>query len=75
MSVTAASTPRRLVRLRDARVAELTGHAPLSSLYDMARAEPPRLPGIVKIGRRVLVDLDQLEAWIDRGGDRSRNRA
>lgn len=67
----ADETPRRrrLVLLRDPRVRELT-QAPLSSLYDKARANPPRLPGIVRIGRRVLIDLDKLEDWIDAGGER-----
>lgn len=40
---------------------------PLSSLYDHARAG--RLPGVVRVGRRVLFDLDKLTEWVDRGGE------
>lgn len=39
---------------------------PKSSIYDLARYG--KLPGEVRVGRRVLFDLDQLEAWIDSGG-------
>ncbi len=39
---------------------------PKSSLYDLARYG--KLPGVVRVGRRVLFDLDQLESWIDSGG-------
>ena len=59
---------RRVVPLRDPRVRELLGDLPLSTLYDLARASPPGLPGVVRVGRRVLVDLAKVEAWIDRGG-------
>ncbi len=37
-----------------------------STLYDGFRDR--RIPGAVKVGRRLLIDLDQLEAWIDAGG-------
>ena len=60
---------RRIVRLRDPQVRALLGNVPLSTLYDLARASPPRLPGVVRVGRRVLVDLAKVEEWIDRGGD------
>ena len=73
MTVPAHTPRRRLVPLHDPRVGELTGNAPLSSRYDMARSDPPRLPGIIRIGRRVLIDLDKLEKWIDNGGQRSGN--
>ena len=39
---------------------------PKSSLYDLARYG--KIPGVVRVGRRVLFDLDQLEAWIESGG-------
>ena len=63
---------RRIVRLRDPRVRALLGNLPLSTLYDLARASPPRLPGVVRVGRRVLVDLAKVEAWIDGGGGATR---
>ena len=39
---------------------------PKSSLYDLARYG--KLPGVVRVGRRVLFDLDVLEDWILDGG-------
>ena len=39
---------------------------PKSSLYDLARYG--KLPGVVRVGRRVLFDLDVLEEWILDGG-------
>lgn len=63
---------RRIVRLRDPRVRALLGNVPLSTLYDLARASPPKLPGVVRVGRRVLVDLAKVEAWIDSGGGGTR---
>lgn len=56
---------RRLVPLRDPQVRALLGNTPLSTLYDLARASPPRLPGVLRIGRRVMIDLAKVEAWID----------
>lgn len=40
---------------------------PLSSVYDHAKAN--RFPGIVRIGRRVLINEQKFEAWIDQGGE------
>ncbi len=37
-----------------------------NSIYDAARYG--RLPGVVRVGKRVLFDLDVLDAWIDAGG-------
>ena len=37
------------------------------SLYCLVREG--RLPGVVRIGRRVYFDLDQLDAWIKEGGE------
>ena len=59
---------RRIVPLRDPRVRELLGNLPLSTLYDLARTSPPQLPGVVRVRRRVLVDLGKVEAWVDAGG-------
>ena len=39
---------------------------PKSSLYDLARYG--RMPGVVRVGRRLLFDLDVLDEWIDAGG-------
>ena len=39
---------------------------PKSSLYDLARYG--RMPGVVRVGRRLLFDLDVLDDWIDEGG-------
>ena len=61
---------RRLVPLSDPGVRELTGAVPVSTLYQLARHVPPRLPGVVKIGRRVQIDLEKLEAWVEAGGER-----
>ena len=55
--------PSRLVPLRDPRVRALVD-LPTSSLYEMARKSPPHLPGIVRIGRRVMIDLVALESWV-----------
>jgi len=41
---------------------------PKSSLYDLARYG--RMPGVVRVGRRLFFDLDQLDAWIASGGGR-----
>jgi len=70
----ASQSRRRLVSLRDPQVRELLGCLPLSTLYDLARASPPKLPGIIRIGRRVLVDLDKVEAWIEAGGQGKEGR-
>ena len=39
---------------------------PKNSLYDLARYG--RLPGVVRVGRRLLFDLDIINDWIDAGG-------
>lgn len=62
---------RRLVPLSDPAVRELTGEIAVSTLYQLARHVPPRLPGVVKVGRRVLIDLEKLEAWVDAGGEKA----
>jgi len=44
------------------------GTSPLSTLYDLARASPPQMPGVVRTGRRALVALAKVEEWIEAGG-------
>ena len=39
-----------------------------NTIYDAARLGT--LPGVVKVGRRVLFDLDVIDRWIDAGGGR-----
>ena len=39
---------------------------PKSSVYELARYG--RMPGVVRVGRRLLFDLDVLAEWIDSGG-------
>lgn len=75
MTVPAPETPhgvttqprrRRLAKAKD--VAAYLG-LPLSTLYDRARTDPPLVPGVVRIGRLLRFDLDQVEEWVDAGGD------
>lgn len=60
--------PRRRRLAKAQAVADYLG-LPLSTLYDRARADPPQVPGVVRIGRLLRFDLDQVEAWVDQGGD------
>lgn len=66
-SVAATEQPRpgrrRLGTMQD--VAD-TLAIPVASAYDLARAD--RLPGLVRVGRLVRVDLDALDRWIEAGG-------
>lgn len=55
-----------------AEVAKMLG-LPLTTMYDHARANT--IPGAVRIGRRVLFDLDKLEPYIKAGGDRQSGQA
>lgn len=48
-------------------VAELLS-LPLPSVYAHARTR--QIPGVVRVGRRVLFDLEKVEAWVDAGGSR-----
>jgi hypothetical protein len=61
-----ADRPRRRLGTID----DLRELIPLArnSLYDAARYG--RMPGVVRVGRRVLFDLDVVDAWIDAGGGR-----
>lgn len=60
----------RVPRLRLATAAEVARMLglPLTTVYDHARANT--IPGAVRIGRRVLFDLDELEPYVKAGGDR-----
>lgn len=42
---------------------------PRSSVYEAARANPPRIGGVVRIGRSIRFDLDKFNAWLDEGGE------
>ena len=55
-------------RRRLGTIEDLRAIIPLAknTIYDSARLG--RLPGVVKVGRRVLFDLDVIDAWIDAGG-------
>lgn len=59
----------RLVRRRWANARDVSRvlPIPLSSLYDHARSG--RIPGVVRVGRRVLFDLDKLDEWLGQGGE------
>jgi hypothetical protein len=59
------SSRRRLATLDEVKRDLLP--LPKSTLYDRARYG--KLPGVVRVGRRIFVDLDVLETWIDNGGD------
>jgi len=61
---TKARRRRRLARPQ--AVAEMLD-MPMSSLYD--RTKRGLMPGTIRIGRRIMYDLDILDAWLDAGGD------
>lgn len=60
---------RRFGSVQD--VAHLLGIAQ-STVYE--RAKYGHLPGVVRIGCRVLFDLEKLERWLDQGGDAGEER-
>jgi len=63
--------PRRL--LADAKEGAARLHMPLSSFYDGVRAA--RFSSfIVRVGRRIKVDLERLEAFMDAGGNTTTDR-
>lgn len=62
--VTERPSRRRLATAKD--VSDQLG-IPLTSIYD--RTREGRIPGAIRIGRRILYDLDKLEAWLDAGGE------
>ena len=45
---------------------------PRSSIYDLARAG--RIPGVVRVGRRLLFDMYVVRRWLEAGGDRGGER-
>ena len=65
---TAVPTDHRPPRRRLGTIDDVLEVLPLpkSSLYDLARYG--RIPGVVRVGRRLLFDLDVLDDWIDEGG-------
>jgi excisionase family DNA binding protein len=63
---TRSERPRRRLGTVDDVLAVLP--LPKSSLYDLARYG--RMPGVVRVGRRLLFDLDTLDEWIAAGGGR-----
>lgn len=69
MTVSSAPIPdHRPQRRRLGTVDDVLAVLPLpkSSLYDLARYG--RMPGVVRVGRRLLFDLDVLDTWIGEGG-------
>lgn len=73
MNVSPESMPRGITerprRRRLATAKDLSEELgiPLTSIYD--RTREGRIPGAIRIGRRILYDLDKLEAWLDAGGE------
>jgi len=67
--ISARPRRRRLATAKD--LSEELG-IPLTSIYD--RTREGRIPGAIRIGRRILYDLDKLEAWLDEGGEYSAAR-
>ena len=71
-NVATSPTPERRERRRLATINDVRRDLlplPKSSIYDLARYG--KLPGVVRVGKRVLFDVDELEAWIDAGGART----
>ena len=54
----------RIGRVDDVRVM-----LPLSrsTVYELARSG--KLPGVVRVGRRLLFDLTKVQEWVDQGGE------
>lgn len=63
----AFTVPLRRRRLVPAKELSKTLGMSLTSVYELTRAG--RIPGGIKIGRRILFDADKLEAWLDAGGE------
>lgn len=64
-SAAAHTRPRRRLGTVKRVIAEYL-ELPRSTAYDGFASG--RIPGAVRVGKRVLVDLDALERWIDAGG-------
>lgn len=58
------SAERRFASIAD--VANLLG-LPRSTMYE--RAKRRSIPGVVRVGQRILVDMSKLEPWLEAGGD------
>jgi excisionase family DNA binding protein len=54
-------------RLGSVRIVAAILAVPLSTAYALVRSG--RLPGVCRIGRRIRVDLAELESWVAAGGD------
>ncbi len=61
---TATQKPRKLV---GAEVVAERLDIPLSSVYELARMG--RIPGCIRLGRRMRFDPDRLERWLENGGE------
>lgn len=66
MTVSHGRTPTRR-RLGTAE--EALAIIPISKCTFYERVRAGNFPGAVRVGRRVFVDLDELETWIAGGGD------
>ena len=68
MSLASSVRPNERPRRRLGTVDDVLAMLPLprSTFYDHVRAG--RLPGVVRVGRRLLFDLDELDRWLDAGG-------
>lgn len=49
-----------------AEISTLLG-LPRSTMYE--RAKRRAIPGVVRVGQRILIDLTKLEPWLEAGGD------
>ncbi len=72
MTVSARPNVSDRPRRRLGTIQDLQQLLPLArnTIYDSARLG--KLPGVVKVGRRVLFDMDVVEAWLDAGGESPR---
>lgn len=60
-------------RLSSAKYTAAYIGVPLTTLYNWIQDE--KIGGVIRVGRRVLFDLDKLDAWIDAGGTARRDEA
>ncbi len=60
-------------RLGTARAVAIIMSLPISTTYKLIASG--RMPGVVRIGKLVRVDLDVLEAWIASGGEEQPGRS
>jgi len=71
MTLASTEHPSERPRRRLGTIDDVLAVLPLAknSVYDAARYG--RLPGVVRVGRRILFDLDVLDDWIAAGGERA----